>query len=71
MFNETKSPFLSLGVLGGSGAVITGLAQLAGYAVTPTDAAELGTLVSGLVTSVTGLVAIWGRIRASKRIQLG
>ena len=70
MFQQSKSPFMSLGVLGGGGAIITGLAQIVGYTVTPADAAEFGTLVSGLVTSVTGLLAIYGRVRATKRISL-
>lgn len=70
MFNETKSPFLSLGVLGGGGAIITGLAQIAGYAVTPVDAADLSTAVTGLITSAAGLIAVIGRIRATKRVSL-
>mgnify|MGYP003624350081 CR=1 FL=1 len=70
MFNETKSPFLSLGILGGSGAIITGLVQMIGYVITPADAADLSAALTGIVTSGAGVVAIVGRIRASKRISL-
>lgn len=70
MLNETKSPFTSLGVIGGSGAFILGAAQLIGYVVTPADAVDLSTAVTGLMTSAAGIVAVIGRIRASKRISL-
>lgn len=70
MFIKTKSPLLSLGVLGGSGAVIAGAAQMLGYVVSPADAAELSTELTGLATSVAGVVAVVGRIRANTRISL-
>ncbi|WP_339636186.1 hypothetical protein [uncultured Sulfitobacter sp.] len=70
MFTQPKSPLMSLGVLGGSGAVLLGIAQLVGWSLTPNDAAELSDGLKGLATSVAGIVAVIGRIRATKRISL-
>lgn len=69
-FEDTKSPLLSRGVMGGSAAVILGAAQLAGWAVSPADAADLSQAVIGLATAVSGIVAVVGRIRANTRVAL-
>lgn len=68
MFKETKSPLASLGIIGGSGAVVLGLAQLGGWAITPADAAELSDAFKGLGVSIAGILAVYGRYRATKRI---
>lgn len=72
---ETKPWYLSRGVLGGAVSAVAGAAQLAGYTVTPADqaalvdgATQLGQLAFGVGSLVGGLVAIWGRIKASKAI---
>lgn len=70
MFTQPKSPFASLGVLGGSGAIILGASQLFGWAISPSDAADLSEALKGLAVSVAGVAAVYGRIRASKRISL-
>ena len=67
-FADTKSPFLSKGIIGGALAVLAGGAQLIGYMISPADVAELGSAVTGLVSSGAGILAIIGRITASKRI---
>jgi len=75
VMDETKPWYLSRGILGGAVAAVAGAAQLAGYAVTPADQAalvdgvtQIGGLVAGAGSLLGGLVAIWGRIKASKAI---
>jgi hypothetical protein len=70
MFSQPKSPLMSLGVLGGSGAVILGIAQLIGWSLTADDAAQLSDAFKGLAVSVAGIAAVVGRVRATKRISL-
>lgn len=70
MFSEAKHPLLSKGVIGGLVAAGMGGVQLFGYATTPADAAELSTAITGLITSGAGVLAVIGRIMASKRISL-
>ena len=60
----------SLAVLGGPGAIILGASQLCGWAVSPAAAAALSEALKGLAVSVAGVAAVYGRIRASKRISL-
>ena len=68
MFNDNKSPLASLGIIGGSGAVVLGLAQIGGWAISPADAAELSDAFKGIAVSVAGILAVYGRYRATKRI---
>jgi hypothetical protein len=42
--------------------------SLAHYTLTPADAAQAIDLVSGIATAVGGLIAIYGRVVATKRI---
>lgn len=65
---DNKSPFLSRGVIGSAAAIGFGLVQMAGYVVTPADTAEGTSLLIGLGTSVAGIVALVGRVKARKRI---
>lgn len=65
-----KSPFASLGILGGSSAVVMGIAQVVGWAISPADAADLTEAVKGLGVSIAGIIAVYGRLRASKRIAM-
>lgn len=68
MLTGTKTFLKSRGVVGGLGALAAGLAGLAGYTVTETDAANAYQLVTAIVSSVGGLLAIYGRVKATKRI---
>lgn len=65
---EFKSLFASRTVWGGILALLAGLAGLFGYTVTPEDTATLTELLASVGSAVGGIVAIYGRIRASKRI---
>jgi hypothetical protein len=42
--------------------------SLGHYSLSPTDAASLVDLASGVATSIGSAVAIWGRVVASKKI---
>lgn len=65
---EFKGIFASRTVWGGLLALLAGLAGLFGYTVTPEDTATLTELLASVGSAVGGIVAIYGRIRASKRI---
>lgn len=72
---ETKPWWQSAGIWGSLIAVAAGGAGMLGYTISPDDQAqlvtaatkgvELGTAAVGLLG---GLVSLWGRIRATKRI---
>ena len=66
--NETKSATQSAGVWGGIIAVLAGIAGLFGYSISEADQATLSQGVTGAFAFVGGIVAIWGRIRATKTI---
>lgn len=66
--NGTKSFLTSKGIWGGLAAVAGGGFGFAGYALSPSDAVALIGLAQGIVSSVGGLLAIYGRVKASKRI---
>lgn len=72
---DTKSWSESAGIWGGIVAVIAGVAGVFGYTITPADQAALANSIAQVVTLVSsiaalggGLLAIWGRVRASKTI---
>jgi hypothetical protein len=65
---ETKGALSSTAVWGGIVALVSSLAGIAsglGVDVDPQSTAEVTTQALG---AIGGLVAIWGRIRASKRV---
>lgn len=67
--NSQKSPFRSVGVAGGAAAVIVGIGQLIGVAITPGDVNEaIGYAVSA-ATIVSGVAAMFGRVRANSTIR--
>ena len=68
MFTEYKSALHSKGVWGGAVAISAGLAGVLGYTVTPADQVQIVNLAAGVVSAVGGVLAIIGRIRATKRI---
>lgn len=65
---ETKYFLTSKGVWGGIIAVVAGIAGLLGYVVSPEDQASLEALVAGIVSAVGGIVAIYGRIKATQKV---
>lgn len=75
MENETKTWWQSAGIWGSLVVVLSAGAGLVGYTIAPEDQAHLVTVATKtaeLATQATslvgGLVALWGRVRATKRI---
>lgn len=66
--NGTKSPFKSKGVLGGVAALLAGGGGFLGYTISADDITSGFLLAQSIASSVGGLLAIYGRIKASKRI---
>ena len=53
---------------GGAIAILAALAGLAGYAVTPDQQAQILEAGALIASGLGGLVGIWGRVMATKRI---
>lgn len=64
-----KSWFQSKTIWGGLIAVIVPLLTLAGFEITPEDQAAFGDAVTAIVTAAGGILAIYGRVVASKEIK--
>lgn len=65
---DVKSLFASKTVWGGILALIAALAGLFGYTITPADQAALMETATAIVGAIGGVLAIYGRIVATKRI---
>lgn len=73
---EDQKPFYASATIWGAGvAVVAGVAGVFGYTITPADQAALSDSIAQVVTLASsvaalggGLLAIWGRVRASKTI---
>ena len=63
-----KSIFASRTFWGAIIALAGGLGGLFGYQFAPEDQANLIETVSGIATLIGGVVAIWGRVKATKAI---
>ena len=68
MITEYRSAFASKGVWGGLVALAAGLLAMSGYTISPADQVQLVNLVAGIISAIGGILAIIGRIRATKRI---
>ena len=68
MLTDTKSIFASKGVWGGAIAVLAALAGLFGYVVSPEQQAQIVETVALVASGIGGLVSLWGRIAATRRI---
>ncbi len=68
MLTDAKSVWASKGVWGGAIAVLAALAGLLGYAITPEQQAEIVETGALIASGIGGLVALWGRIAATRRI---
>jgi hypothetical protein len=66
--SEVKSLFSSKTFWGAFVAVLAGALSLFGYELAAADQAELVNAISGIAAAAGGLLAIYGRIVASKRI---
>lgn len=66
---DTKSLFASKAIWGGAVALLAGGATLLGYTVDAESQASIVNLITGAASLVGGLMAVWGRITATKRIR--
>ena len=66
---DTKAWYESKSVWGGLLAVVAGIAGVFGYAVSPEDQAVLAEAAVSIVSVAGGLLAVFGRIKASKAIK--
>ena len=65
---EAKPATQSAGVWGGVIAVLAGIAGLFGYSISEADQTTLSQGITGALAFAGGILAIWGRIRATKTI---
>ncbi len=63
-----KSFFASKTVWGAIIAILPNVAAIVGLNIAPGDAAAVGGHVQEIAAAVGGLIAIWGRVTATKRI---
>jgi hypothetical protein len=69
---EGKNWWASRGVVGGLVALVCGVLAAMGYAATAEDAAIMTNATEAVLSAISavgGAVALWGRIRATKRIR--
>ena len=66
--SEVKSLFASKTFWGAFVAMIAGVLSLFGYQLGAGDQAEIVQAASGIAAALGGLIAIYGRLVASKRI---
>jgi len=66
--NDVKSFIESKTIWGAAIAVVPPLANLFGYTVTGADVAQVTGSIDSVVTAVGGLLAVFGRVTATKAI---
>ncbi|MCB1377968.1 MAG: hypothetical protein KDK89_06330 [Alphaproteobacteria bacterium] len=65
---DVKSFFASKTIWGGFIALIASAAAIWGYSITPADQAQIVELITGIGGIIGGVLAIYGRIVATKKI---
>jgi hypothetical protein len=65
---NTKSAAGSLGVWGSLIAALGGGVVVGGVLITPDDINEALQLIAALASAIGGLLSLWGRLRATRRI---
>ena len=68
MIVEFKSALASRGVWGGGIAVLAGAVGFLGYTISAADQRSIIDLIENAAALIGGALAIYGRIRATKRI---
>lgn len=69
--NDTKTPLQSLTVLSAASSALLSLLGAAGVAIDPQVAAQAVNGAAQLASAALAAVAIYGRLRATTRIQRG
>lgn len=65
---QPKSPWASMGVWGGIIAIGGAIAGMLGYGLSAEDQAQLVAAASAIASGIGGLLAVWGRVRARRRV---
>lgn len=65
---DVKSIFASKTIWGGIIALVASAAAIWGYSVTPADQAQIVELITGIGGAIGSVLAIYGRIVATKKI---
>ena len=65
---DTKPALGSAGVWGGVIASMGGGVMVGGVLITPDDLSAAFQLITAAVTAIGGLLALWGRVRATRQI---
>lgn len=65
---DTKSIWASTTVWGGIVALLAGIAAIFGVTISEADQSILTEALLGISSALGGIIAIWGRIRATKQI---
>jgi len=66
--NTTKGIFASKTVWGGVVALLAGIAAIFGYSFSEVDQTTLTEAIVGIASAIGGLLAIYGRVMATKEI---
>jgi hypothetical protein len=66
--NDYKSLLASKTVWGGFLALFAGFAGIFGYSISPADQVQAVDAVASVASSIGGIVAIYGRVKATKVI---
>jgi len=66
---EGKSWYTSKSIVGGYVATICGIVQLFGVVLSPDDQATITAAVVGIATAAGGVLAVYGRYKATKPIK--
>ncbi len=66
--NEQKPWYASMGVWGSAIAILAPLLSMLGYSMADADRQQLSVLLGGIGGAVAGIVALYGRVTATKRI---
>lgn len=67
--NGDKKWYESKGVWGGLVTLVAAGAAIAGYTINDADVEQLTNLATALGAAIGGVLAIWGRVAASKPIK--
>ncbi len=68
MMEETKKWWESTAIWGAVVALLGGLAGIFGYSLGPDDQEVLTSILASVAGTVGSIIAIWGRVKASKTI---
>lgn len=63
-----KSIWASTTVWGGIVALLAGIAAIFGVTISEADQSILAEALLGISSAIGGIIAIWGRVRATKQI---